>query len=87
MRELSGQSLEGLGWATGLPVEYVEAVEAGLVELSVRGLADMQRHLINSVALALSKRARFRQRHERGQAIRRPLRRGQLVLSVSNRAA
>ena len=39
VRELSGQSHEGLGWATGLPVEYVEAVEAGPVELPVRGLA------------------------------------------------
>jgi hypothetical protein len=38
LRQTAGQTVETMASASGLPVEYIEAVEAGRVELSVRAL-------------------------------------------------
>ena len=38
LRQTAGQTVETMASASGLPAEYIEAVEAGRVELSVRAL-------------------------------------------------
>ena len=54
LRQSSGHTVETMASASGLPAEYIEAVEAGRVELSVRAL------VVICEALGLSSAILFR---------------------------
>lgn len=56
LRQRIGYTVEGMAAASGLPVEYIAAVEGGRVELSIRGLALVCEALGVSSAIIFHKR-------------------------------